>query len=164
MYKFGNRSKENLEEVHPDLKLIMEEAIKVSDVDFGITEGHRPASKQFELYKRGREYDYDTDTWVISNKSKVVTYLDGTSKKSKHNEYPAMAVDVYVYIPGKPRLAYDVSHMSYVAGVIKAVAKRLLEEGKIIHDVRWGANWDGDGEIITDQDFDDLPHFELIKQ
>jgi peptidoglycan L-alanyl-D-glutamate endopeptidase CwlK len=164
MFKFGNRSNENLEEVHQDLQLIMEESIKVSDVDFGITEGYRAPAKQFEYYKRGREYDYDSDKWVISNRSKVVTYLDGTIKKSKHNENPAMAVDIYIYIPGKPRMAYDFSHMSYVAGVITATTKRLLDEGEIKHSIRWGGNWDGDGELITDQSFDDLPHFELVKQ
>jgi hypothetical protein len=28
--------------------------------------------------------------------------------------------------------------------------------------IRWGGNWDMDGEPITDQDFQDLVHFELI--
>ena len=27
--------------------------------------------------------------------------------------------------------------------------------------IRWGADWDGD-EVIIDQTFDDLPHFELV--
>jgi hypothetical protein len=38
----------------------------------------------------------------------------------------------------------------------------LYEQEKITSKLKWGANWDMDGEIITDQGFMDLPHFELI--
>jgi hypothetical protein len=27
--------------------------------------------------------------------------------------------------------------------------------------VRWGGNWDRDNEVVTDQKFDDLVHFEI---
>ena len=40
--------------------------------------------------------------------------------------------------------------------------KILKEEGIISHDIRWGFNWDRDGIIISDQNFQDGPHFELI--
>jgi peptidoglycan L-alanyl-D-glutamate endopeptidase CwlK len=29
--------------------------------------------------------------------------------------------------------------------------------------LRWGGNWDRDGEPVTDQDFQDLVHFELAE-
>jgi len=36
--------------------------------------------------------------------------------------------------------------------------------GKMLEvDLRWGGNWDMDGEPITDQDFQDLVHFEEVK-
>jgi peptidoglycan L-alanyl-D-glutamate endopeptidase CwlK len=45
--------------------------------------------------------------------------------------------------------------MCYLAGVIQCAAAELG------YDLRWGGNWDGDGEIIKDQKFNDLPHFEI---
>ena len=41
MFKFGSGSLEKLETVHPDLKLVMNEVIKLTPIDFGITEGMR---------------------------------------------------------------------------------------------------------------------------
>jgi hypothetical protein len=42
-----------------------------------------------------------------------------------------------------------------------AVAGILLNQGRITHELVSGLNWDSDGEIITDQKFQDLVHFEL---
>ena len=144
-YTFGNRSKEKLTSIHPDLQLIFEESLKVTQVDFGVSEGHRAVEKQLEYFNTG--------------KSKI----DGINKKGKHNSQPSMAGDIYAYVSGKPKLAYSIAYLSYLGGVITATAKRLLNEGRITHKVRWGYNWDSDGEIGTDQRFQDLPHYELIK-
>lgn len=142
---FGTRSKEKLSQCHVDLQLIAEESLKVSSMDFGVSEGHRTIEKQLEYYRTGR--------------SKV----DGIKIKGKHNYQPSLAIDIYAYIPGKPKLAFNISNLAYLGGVLTATAKRLLNEGKITHRLRWGANWDGDGEILTDQRFQDMPHFELVK-
>jgi len=88
--------------------------------------------------------------------------IDGINKKGKHNYNPSMAFDFYIYVPGK-KLSYDKLHLTFVAGLIIAVAKMLILDNKITHDIRWGGNWDSDGELISDQSFDDLPHIELIK-
>ncbi len=29
--------------------------------------------------------------------------------------------------------------------------------------IRWGGNWDQDGEPVTDQDFQDLMHYEIVE-
>ena len=143
-FQFGNRSKEELQSCHADLQLVLEESLKNSCVDFGVSEGQRSLEKQLEYFRTG--------------KSKI----DGIKKKGKHNLQPSEAADIYVFVEGKPKLAYDERHMAYLAGVITATANRLYSERKISHKVRWGGNWDMNGEIILDQDFDDLPHFELI--
>lgn len=145
MNKFSQRSKKQLATLHDDLKLIMEETIKVSPIDFILVEGHRSLERQYELYKKG------------------LSKLDGVRTKSKHNSFPSMAIDICAYVPLKPRLAYDVNHLCLIAGVVIAVADHLYQLGSISHVIRWGGNWDQDGEIITDQNFDDLPHFELFK-
>lgn len=145
MYQFGSRSKEKLATCHKDLQLIADESLKVSQVDFGISEGHRTIEKQQEYFRTG--------------KSKV----DGIKIKGKHNHQPSLAFDIYASVSGKPKLSFNPTYLAYLGGVITAVAKRLLNEGKIAHKIRWGYNWDSDGEIGTDQQFQDLPHFELIK-
>lgn len=142
---FGDRSKKNLATCHEDLQLIANEAIKNTDIDFGISEGHRSVERQNQLFKEG--------------KSKI----DGINKMGKHNYNPSLAFDIYVYVSGKKELAYDIKHLCYLGGRLKDTASRLYAEDKISHLLRWGGNWDGDGEIIYDQSFQDLPHFELKK-
>lgn len=145
-YKFGSGSLSKLETCHEDLQKILKLAISRSDIDFGISEGHRSLERQMQLFLEG--------------KSKV----DGVNKKGKHNYKPSLAADLYVYHPDlatRRKLAYDKSHLSYIAGVIKTCALELVEKGEISNTIRWGANWDSDGIIDYDQSFDDFPHFEL---
>lgn len=145
-FSIGKNSRKKLDTCHPDMIKIIELAIERTDVDFGVSEGHRSISRQKMLYDEG--------------KSKI----DGINRKGKHNFKPSLAVDIYAYHPlliTRRKLAYDKSHLSYLAGVIKSCAEELLELGEITHTIRWGANWDSDGVIDYDQTFDDFPHFEL---
>ncbi len=144
MFRFGRKSKTQLKTCHEDLQLIMNEAIKISDVDFGIAEGYRSIEKQMQYFEEG--------------KSK----LDGVNKMSKHNYSPSLAVDIYAYYNKKA--SWDKEHLSYLAGIIHAVSEILFEQQKITYKLRWGGNWDGDGIILKDQSFDDRPHFELSGQ
>lgn len=121
----------------------MNEAIKITNIDFGISEGFRTVKRQQECYKKG-----------LSTK-------DGIVNKSKHNYSPSLAVDIYPYYGGKAK--WDTEHLCYLAGIIHTVSKLLFEQGKITHRIRWGGNFDMDGIILIDQSFDDCPHFELIK-
>lgn len=145
MYYFSNRSLKCLNTCHPDLIKIAKKAIKYTDIDFGIAQGKRSLEDQKKFYAEG--------------KSK----LDGINKRSKHQGYPtdndpSYAFDIYAYVNGA---SWDERYLSYLGGVIMSVAKQLLDAGEVEHKLRWGGNWDQDGEIITDQDFDDLPHFFL---
>lgn len=142
MFKFGKTSKERLNTCHSDIQLIMNEAIKITNVDFGIAEGHRSIEKQQQYFKEG--------------KSKI----DGVNKKGKHNYTPSLAADIYPYFDNGAK--WDNEHLSYLAGIIHAVSEILFASGKITHKVRWGGNWDMDGIILIDQSFDDRPHFELV--
>jgi peptidoglycan LD-endopeptidase CwlK len=142
MNRFGKTSRARLATCHKDLQLVLNTAIKYSPVDFGIAEGHRPVEKQLEYFNAG--------------KSKI----DGVTKKGKHNYIPSMAVDIYAFVNGKAE--WNNETLSYMAGLIQGIAKMLFSEGKISHSIRWGGNWDRDGEILFDQKFDDLPHLELI--
>jgi len=146
-FSFGERSLQKLSTCHPDLQKIMRLAIKRSDVDFGITEGHRSVERQKQLYDEG--------------KSKI----DGITRKGKHNYSPSLAVDIYIYHPDletRRKLAYDKVHLAYVGGIISTCAKELYERGEVSHVIRSGYNWDSDGIIDFDQSFDDYPHHELV--
>lgn len=41
-------------------------------------------------------------------------------------------------------------------------SNQVLATVKLGIDIRWGGNWDMDGEPVTDQNFQDLVHFELV--
>jgi peptidoglycan L-alanyl-D-glutamate endopeptidase CwlK len=142
MYKFSKRSKEELSTCHVDLQLIMETALSISNVDFGISEGHRSIELQKKYFDEGS------------------SQIDGIHKKGKHNYTPSLAADIYAYVNGK--VNWDEETLTYINGIIYAVAQLLYKDGKITHKVREGLNWDGDGEIITDQTLIDRPHIELI--
>lgn len=142
-FNFGRKSKERLTTCHTDIRIIMKEVIKITNVDFGIAEGHRSIELQNKYFKEG--------------KSKI----DGITKKGKHNYSPSLAVDIYPYLNNSAN--WDKEHLSYLAGVIHAVSEILYADGITTHKIRWGGNWDKDGVILLDQNFDDRPHFEIYK-
>lgn len=142
MYRFSETSRKRLQTCHPDLIAIFEEAIKRSPIDFGIAEGQRSIEDQQKYFREG--------------KSKI----DGITKKGKHNYNPSLAVDIYAFFSGKA--SWDKDHLCVIAGVVIAVSDILYEGGATDHRLRWGGNWDMDGEVISDQSFQDLPHFELV--
>lgn len=117
------------------LQKVIKRAAELSDIDFGVAEGGRTIEHQRQLFAEGK------------------TKLDGVTQFSKHNHLPSSAVDIYGYVNGK--INYSTEVMSYLAGVILTIGKEMGIE------MIWGGNWDRDGEILTDQGFDDLPHFEL---
>ena len=143
-FVFGDRSKKNLSTCHEDLQVIHQEAIKTSTVDYGISEGHRSLERQKKLFDEGK------------------SRIDGISRKGKHNHLPSQATDVYAYVKGRKNLAFDKVHLAYIAGHIMETARRLYDEGRIEHHLRWGGNWDSDGTLMVDQSLKDMPHFELV--
>ena len=142
MNKFSRNSQEQVNSCHPDLQIILNHSIGLCPVDFGVSEGHRSIELQQKYFKEG--------------KSKI----DGVTKMGKHNYYPSLAADIFPYVNGKAD--YSPETVTFVTAFIAGVAAILLEKGEISHGLRWGGNWDMDGEILTDQTFDDRPHIELV--
>jgi len=141
-YQFSRSSRIRLNTCHPDLQKVMEKALEISPVDFGIASGARTTREQNELFHQGR------------------SLCDGYVVKSKHQSTPSNAVDIYAWMEGQISYSNDV--LCFLGGYILATAETLLKHGKISHRIRWGGNWDGDGIIKADQTLVDLPHFELI--
>lgn len=77
---------------------------------------------------------------------------DGVSKTmdSRHLDDPANAVDVAPY----PVDWEDMDRFYAFGGFVLGVASQMSM------DIRWGGDWDVDRDL-SDQTFDDLPHFEL---
>lgn len=141
-FKFSQTSLDRLATCHSDLKIIMMEAISVSNIDFGIAEGYRTIERQKDLFDKG------------------LSKIDGVNKKGKHNYNPSLAVDIYPWVNGAAK--WDNEHLSYLAGLIHGVSEMLYNKNTITHHIRWGGNFDMDGEIL-EQTFNDRPHFELIR-
>lgn len=108
----------------------------------------RSKGRQFDIFKEGRELR--GTEWVVVDKRKVKTKLDGFKRKSRHNVYPSQAVDVAVDRdpgPGK--------HIDWSEAAFEAFATLAPKHGLI-----WGGDWNRNGSS-KDESFVDMPHFEL---
>lgn len=138
MFKFGKKSRGRLDSVDPDLVRVVERALSFGVMDFSVIEGYRPSSRQKELYEAGK------------------SHIDGVTKRSKHNYCPSRAVDIMPY-PAEVNgvnVWQDRDRWCKLAGLMFAAA---AIEGV---DIRWGGDWDGDGNN-ADSKFNDYPHYEV---
>jgi len=151
MHKLSNNSKAKLSTCHPDLRRLVEASITNCPIDFGISYGERTQEEQFELYKQGREQR--GDKWVIVDKLKVVTNVDGYEVLSEHNYSPSKAFDFICFVNGK--LVWEEKYYIFVAGYIIAKAQELGI------DITWGGNFDRDNDILEKGTFRDLGHIQV---
>ena len=113
MFKFSTKSEQLLNTVQKELSVLAHEVIKISPIDFAITEGFRDRMRQKELYAEG--------------KSKI----DGEIKLGKHQL--GKAVDIVCCKEGYTEPLRDIY---IVVGLFIAVAKQLNIK------IRVGALWD----------------------
>jgi peptidoglycan L-alanyl-D-glutamate endopeptidase CwlK len=136
MPSYSQKSEDRLNTASWDLQRLFREVVK--HYDNTILEGHRGEYSQNKLFKQGKT---------------KVQWPDG-----KHNYYPSKAVDVAPYpIPENWGADHwkDLVKFYEFAAVVKAIASQMGIR------IRWGGDWDGDGDY-KDQTFDDLVHFELL--
>ena len=133
MFKFGKGSLEKLNTVHPDLKLVMTEVIKLTPIDFGITEGIRSPERAEQLKAEG---------------------LSKAGAKSLHCQ--GKAVDIVCYNGGK--ITWELEFYEAVAGVVGEVCEVL--DIKIRWGGSWVT---GDFKLNRDMNFIDAVHFEIIE-
>jgi peptidoglycan L-alanyl-D-glutamate endopeptidase CwlK len=129
------------------LQEVLGDAIGITPIDFAVTCGTRTTEEQFELYKKGRRLI--AGRWVIVNKKKVVTYLDGFNERSAHQD--GKAFDIVAYVDGQ--YTYEPQYLYIIAGVILSCAAR---RGVIL---KWGATFGKNGDKLKGWD---LPHFEQL--
>lgn len=99
-FALGQRSKDRLTGVHPDLVKVIEEAIKESPLDFSITEGVRSRERQKELFDAGKSQTMNsrhlsgkavdiavikdgTVTWDMKYYQLVADHIKNTAKEMK---------------------------------------------------------------------------------
>lgn len=98
-YRLGNRSKERLEGVHPDMVAVVERAIELTEIDFTVLEGLRTLERQETLVARGAS----------------------TTLNSRH--ITGHAVDLGAYVDGEVRWDWPLYHK--IAEAMKQAALEL---------------------------------------
>lgn len=148
MFQLSNRSKERLEGVNAPLAEVVEKAITMTKVDFGVIEGLRSKEKQEELVAAGASQ----------------------TMKSKH--LTGDAVDLMAYVNG--RACWELNVYDEIADAMKEAAKELGVS--IRWGAAWNINnlaeWEDTAEEAMNHYIDerrsqgrrpfiDAPHFEL---
>ena len=118
MYKFSQRSLDNLKNVDERLVRICNELIK--RIDFTVIEGFRTPERQKEMYDKG------------------FSKIDGISKKGKHNYSPSLAIDIIPYKKGHN--PFDGSKESDI--MFDNLAKEFKQVAKELGiNITWGGEW-----------------------
>ena len=137
-YKYGKRSEAELATVNPMLVQVCRRALSYGQMDATVVQGVRGKAEQDRYFELGKSR---------------VRWPDG-----KHNAEPpetkSDAVDIIPFVKGKG--SWHFVHCAFWAGLMFAAAADLGV------DIRWGGDWDMDHEPVTDQEFQDLAHFELV--
>ncbi len=115
-YTLGNRSKRNLENVHPKLVEVVELAIKKTGQDFTVVEGLRTIEKQKEYLAKGTSKTMN---------SKHLAQKDGYSH----------AVDLYPYYDGSVQVHAPWVKWVNISDAMKAAALELGVQ------ITWGGDW-----------------------
>ena len=132
-FVLGKTSLARLKGVDEQLVNIVKRAIEISEVDFTVLEGVRTLERQRELYAQGRTAPGKIVTWTM---------------KSRHIE--GKAVDLVPY----PLDWNDLEKFNKIKDAMFQAAKEQDVN------LRWGADWDGDGKYREKGEYDS-PHFEL---
>jgi len=134
-WAYSSRSMQRLNTCHPDLILLMTEALAdpACPSDISVLEGYRDEERQNQMVAEGKSQ---------------LKY-----PRSFHNRQPSMAVDVAPYVGG---ITWDWDYYYPLAEHIKAVWARLQSEGRVSADLRleWGGDWTS---------FADGPHWQLVQ-
>ena len=153
-FRLSQRSLDRLEGVHPAMTGVVERAIQLTDVDFGVTQGVRTLDEQKANVAAGRSQ---------TMASKHLLQDDGFSH----------AVDVVAYVGSD--VSWELNMYDNICDAFKTAAE------EVGCSVKWGAAW-SEGDIRTypssaedammayvdlrrsqgRRPFIDAPHFELM--
>lgn len=154
MPQFGSQSTARLQGVHPRFIAVLRRAIEISPLDWMILEGVRSNARQHQLYGQGRsqaELKAKGVNPILSKPEMPKVTWTLTSNHFVQKDGFGRAVDVVPY----PVDWNTSSKFDAIAASIFKAADELGEE------VRWGADWDQDGNP-RERGETDSPHFEIV--
>ena len=132
MPKFSRTSRDKL--MSCDVRLVKLFNAVIKDYDCTIVDGHRSRELQRKYFETGKS----------------------TTMNSKHCFYPSRAVDVAPYDKKRKLIPWnDLNQFYHFVGYVRGVAQAMQIP------IRCGADWNGDFDL-KDQNFNDLPHFEVV--
>jgi len=117
-FKLSNRSRDNLRGVHPKLVRVVERAVEITKVDFGVTQGLRTEIEQEQLVAAGKSQ---------TMKSKHLRQDDGFGH--------AVDLVAYVHTDGGAHVSWELNLYDDIADAMKRAARDVGLS------VRWGAAW-----------------------
>ena len=151
-FKLSQRSLNSLKGVDPNLVKVVKRAIEITEQDFIVIEGLRTREQMMINYGKGRTAAqlavHGIPASYAKPKEAKVTWLSNPFS-SKHGK--GLAVDI---VPNP----VDWSDVSKFDKIAKAMFKAASELG--YNTLRWGADWDNDGNF-REKGETDSPHFEL---
>ena len=150
--------------VDANLVKVVQRAIEITPQDFMVVEGVRSKEQCYINYGKGRTASQCKAKGVPAKYAKPsaakVTWLNNplSSKHRKQADGYGHAVDVAPF----PLDWNDLSKFDKIAKAMFEAQKQLKAEGKIPEstNLRWGADWDGDGKP-RERGESDSPHFEI---
>lgn len=153
MPELDERSKKKLETLHPYLRRVLGEAIKV--YPFLIVGGWRSEEDQEEAYRTGAS----TKRWPDSTHNNVASQEDVDAGFAPNVGAPlSLGADLAPVRYDPMRIEWERMDEFYMlAGLCRGIGEMILPEGWAI---RLGGDWDSDG-YTDDQRFIDAGHIEL---
>lgn len=136
-YRFGARSEELLTKLDERMARVVRRALGYGVLDFTVIETVRTFERQQEMVRTGM--------------SKT---LKSRHLPNRHGLSEAVDIVPYPLTQNGRSVWSDTERFAFLSGIVMAAA---AEEGV---PVRWGGDWDGDGNI-REHPFVDMPHFEL---
>ena len=131
-FRLSAKSLERLQGVHPDLVAVVQFAIRCSVVDFGIPRTGGVRDRALQ--------------------SKLVNAGKSGTMRSRH--LSGHAVDIFAFVDGEA--TWNPTHILKIHEAFEAASNALGVP------LRWGGDWDGDGDIREPGE-NDLVHHELPK-
>lgn len=159
-FVLGQRSLTNLIGVHPNLVMVTKHAITITDQDFAVIEGVRTKERMWETWGKGRTIAQCAAKGIPAQYAKPrearVTWLNNPLM-SNHRKMP----DGYGHAVDCAPFPIDWSGTPANLKRFDRVAAAMFEAAEFCGvKIRWGADWDGDGNP-RERGESDSPHFEI---
>jgi peptidoglycan L-alanyl-D-glutamate endopeptidase CwlK len=156
-FVLGRRSKQRLDDCHPDLAAVIERAIQLSRVDFTVMETLRTHQRQRHLKRTGKSQTLNS------------RHLPKVPKNTPEIGSTSHAVDLGAWVNGT--VNWDWEFYFNIANAVKAAAEELSIP------IKWGGSWSylhkcedarqahtayiQNKKAMGQKSFPDGPHFEL---